>query len=809
MSSPFEKNKIKSRIEDILAAADLNPDSDQYRHIYSQMTELMAEEKESSLILHENVVNSSLVGTIVHNSDSAVFINQYLINLLGYDFDEYKGITIQEFIHPDDVVYNTKIVIDVWCQRANNTGAVLRVLHRDGHYVWVKSNVSYHANEEGLTTHVVINLVDLTDQMNEKEEKEKLNLIYKTLLEGAHEGLEVIHMNSEDPDDEKNKILVRNKAIKKILHDEDKLYIRLDEIQTVMPEYQPDGTPSKEVLSDNLSVLKSNQEMEAEVCFLVDGEMKEYSCRIRTLHVADEIIVLRNYQDISELRAKERKVLEKEGMFESLVEALPGGVAIIDAEGQMLYASAHSHSLFGYDPSEDGVSRSVMDYIVEEDYEKMQQMYHLATHEKGVEMDFTCIGKEGTFPAEIHAKRYYDGEGGKPKIISYTADVSDKRAAEREINQRKTIYETLINNSFDAIDILSVEIADGEMINPSIIMRNEKMEKIFGKEATVVSKKEILKFVSMPQEIKDQAYAVKTTELFTSGKLQMVFNSKNRKGEMKHFNGMFQIITVADQTFLIRIITDVTAEETHKMAMMERQKELEKYIESNLQLENFAYIASHDLKAPLRTVLSFSQLIKRSSYDKLDVRNQEFLDIVLEGTNNMMVLIEDLLTFSRVNTKKVQLETFEVQQLQDTVMLDLNSVIHSTGATVTWDVESSQIRADKVKITQIFENLIRNATKFVKSGENPVIQITEHADTKYHHFSIKDNGIGIKKEHFEKIFEVFSKLHSKDVYEGTGLGLSICARIVSQHQGRIWVESKLGEGSTFHFTINKDIKEII
>lgn len=240
--------------------------------------------------------------------------------------------------------------------------------------------------------------------------------------------------------------------------------------------------------------------------------------------------------------------------------------------------------------------------------------------------------------------------------------------------------------------------------------------------------------------------------------------------------------------------------------IQEKKEQLETYIESNLQLENFAYIASHDLKAPLRSLGSFAYLLKKKSYETLDDKSKSYIDIVLESANRMQILIDDLLTYSRINTEKANYKKTKLKRLIDVVKKQLVVDIKKSKAEVTVGKLPDTIICDEMKLSQVFMNLIGNSLKFCPAERTPVIDISCTGDDREYLFEVKDNGIGLAKKNFTEIFDLFKKLHSKDKYLGTGIGLTIVKKIIDQHNGKIWVESEVGKGTSFFFTISKDLK---
>jgi signal transduction histidine kinase len=221
---------------------------------------------------------------------------------------------------------------------------------------------------------------------------------------------------------------------------------------------------------------------------------------------------------------------------------------------------------------------------------------------------------------------------------------------------------------------------------------------------------------------------------------------------------------------------------------------------SNQELEQFAYVASHDLQEPLRMVNSYVQLLSNRYQDKLDAEANEFIHFAVDGSNRMRNLINSLLEFSRVNRIK-PFAWMDASAVLEEVLLDLSPRIMENKAIVHCD-GLPEIYGDQVLIGQLFQNLIANAIKF-KGDAAPEVTISYEKRNNDYLFAVKDNGIGIKKEYAEKIFVIFRRLHGIERYPGTGIGLAICKKIVERHGGRIWVESEPEKGATFYFTVGR------
>jgi PAS domain S-box-containing protein len=234
----------------------------------------------------------------------------------------------------------------------------------------------------------------------------------------------------------------------------------------------------------------------------------------------------------------------------------------------------------------------------------------------------------------------------------------------------------------------------------------------------------------------------------------------------------------------------------------EKQLEYSRILESkNRDLKEFAYIVSHDLKEPLNTIANFSNLVKDKYQEILDEKGKKFLGYISDSTERMSTLINSLLQYSNIGHEETE-STLDCNAIIDNVMDDLTLRISDTNAEFTIK-KLPEIQGFETDIRQLFQNLISNALKFIPDSTIPNIKINANDSGDFFKFSITDNGIGITEEYYDRIFSIFQRLHSKADFEGTGIGLANCKKIVENHGGDIWVESKVGEGSTFHFTIKK------
>lgn len=251
----------------------------------------------------------------------------------------------------------------------------------------------------------------------------------------------------------------------------------------------------------------------------------------------------------------------------------------------------------------------------------------------------------------------------------------------------------------------------------------------------------------------------------------------------------------------LAILRDITERKHGEDDLKKLADELKR---SNADLQQFAYAASHDLQEPLRVIAGFVRLLEKNYKGKLDEKADGFINYTLDGVKRMQLLINDLLEYSKVGTKGLNMRPTDCFVALDKAICDLGAAIEETDATITYD-ELPIVVVDISQMSSLFQNLIGNAIKF--HGSEPLrVHVSAKRGKGEWVFSVHDNGIGIDPEQAERIFVVFQRLHTRKEYPGTGIGLSICKRIVERHGGRIWVESEQGKGSTFYFTIpDRDI----
>lgn len=534
----------------------------------------------------------------------------------------------------------------------------------------------------------------------------------------------------------------------------------------------------------------------------------------------NKLFFLTTVQNITERIEAQQKILEEKKFTESVINAMPGIFYLADQAGNLIKWNNKLEELSGLSENEiQGVK--LFDLIAPHDREKMTQAFKQAFNsgEVIVEAEFASRIKN-------HIPFYFNGikilKDDKPVLLVIGIDISERLFAEKRYrslfdNSPVAIWEEDWKGVIEYLDHLrnngttnlleyfeknNMTVSDA-LQNLEVIDVNSKTLKIFEAEKHEDIVELLQKNICSDESIQIYAEELKA---FIDGKetYETVMNLKTLTG--RRINVIMQVNFSSFKTNTNQVIVSIL--DITEITEMQRKLEhtLEDLKRSNKDLEQFAYVASHDLQEPLRMVSSYVQLIERRYKSMLDSDGIEFINFAVDGAKRMQILINDLLQYSRVSTRGSHFELTNLNDVINKVLLNLSSKIEETKAKINFE-KLPDLRVDEVQITRVFQNLISNSLKY-KSDNAPVIDLFSIDKGDEIQFSVSDNGIGISEEFNEKIFEIFVRLHTRSEFDGSGMGLAICKRIVEKHGGRIWVESNDKGGSTFNFTINKNLTEI-
>ncbi|MFZ3166539.1 MAG: ATP-binding protein [Candidatus Methanoperedens sp.] len=365
---------------------------------------------------------------------------------------------------------------------------------------------------------------------------------------------------------------------------------------------------------------------------------------------------------------------------------------------------------------------------------------------------------------------------------------AERKRAEQALLKSEQHYRSLFENMLDGFAYCKMLFDDhGRPIDFVYLEVNSAFEKLTGLK-NVVGKK-VTEVIPGTKESYPELLEI-------YGRVALTGVPEKFEINFKPLEAWFSISVYSTEREYFAAVFDNITE--RKRAEDELKKRTEELARSNEELEQFVYIASHYLQEPLRTVSNCSQLLAKHYKDKLDAKADQFIGFIIDGTIRMQEMIDDLLEYSRVSTKTKAFEPTDYETVLDQALANVKEAVEESGALVTHDPLPT-VMADASQMVQLFQNLLSNAIKFRK--EKPLIMVSAVQRENEWLFSVKDNGIGIAPEFMEYIFKMFEREHASAEYPGTGVGLAICKKIVERHSGRIWVESEIGKGSTFYFTI--------
>ncbi|QNT75893.1 sensor histidine kinase [Dehalogenimonas etheniformans] len=371
--------------------------------------------------------------------------------------------------------------------------------------------------------------------------------------------------------------------------------------------------------------------------------------------------------------------------------------------------------------------------------------------------------------------------------LQQSRDVLEERVIERtaELTREKNISDTTIESLPGVFYLFDTQ--------GKFLKWNKNWELVTGVTAEEMPSKTVLEFF----EGEDRTLIEQRIgEVFEKGQSTAEANFVSRDGRRTPYYFTGRLVVLDGKECLIGVGMDISERKLAEEAIKSRTEELAR---SNAELEQFAYIASHDLQEPLRMVSSYVQLLGKRYQGKLDADADEFIHYAADGANRMQRLINDLLAYSRVGTRGGTFEPTPLESILNQALDNLKMLVSDSGVIITHDA-LPMVYGDAGQLSQVFQNLIDNAIKF-RGDDVPRVHISAEIRGNECVCSVQDNGIGIAPEYRERIFLIFQRLHTRSKYPGTGIGLAICKRIVERHGGRIWVESAPEGGSVFHFTL--------
>lgn len=504
-----------------------------------------------------------------------------------------------------------------------------------------------------------------------------------------------------------------------------------------------------------------------------------------------ERILVRQHDELQLQREELRAAKER---FQAIADYSYDWEAWFDPRGKLLWINPAVERITGFTPAEVLIMPAPLEQMVHR-----EDAPHLAAHraaadrgEAAMDVEFRLSRKDGRV---IWAQTSYQpirGEAGQPLGSRWSIrDVTDRKRAERRQRESEARFRQVTQSAGDAI----VSMADDGLI----VSWNLGAQQIFGYEESEIAGRPVT--LLMPERFRDghdlafrRRLAARAGETMPSFR---EFFGLRLDGTEFPLELSLSEWNMEGRTYFTAIIRDVTE---RRQAEDRLRRTLEQLLASNAELERFAHIASHDLQEPARQVVCYAQLLERQLGPGLGEEDREFLGFVIAGARRMQALVRDLLAYARSNRFENGKGPLNSGTALAAALRSLQGTILARKARVDAGPMPT-VQGEPDQIADLFRHLVDNALKFAHEDVPPIVAIQAERAGHSWVFSVADNGIGIEPQYFEQIFSVFKRLHTQDAYPGTGIGLALCKRIVEHHGGRIWVESRSGEGTTIRFTL--------
>ena len=636
--------------------------------------------------------------------------------------------------------------------------------------------LSYDASVNAITGHIYAIGRDVTALRQQAKDVAETESRLRFFFDHALDGMSIIV-------DGEYKLI--NKAFMRIFGaDREDQIIGRNFLDFVEPEFREKVSRIVETNSDEMYT--------SQIVRLDNGTSRNVEVTGKTISHRDQKVRISVVRDLDDRQKMQEKVKESEARFTAVFQNASLGIALTDRNGKFVEANYTLLQRLGY--TLDEIKELDLYHFLEpEDHTSTKGYFKQLLNGKipTVFFERRWSRKNGSSTWSKMTCNVLHGTEGKTLILSIIEDIDMQKRNEQALMESEEKFRAVYESSPMGIVITS----DPGRIHDV----NEAFVGMLGYSEAVLHGKNLLDFTHPA----DLVSAKHQLERIYSGETNHFSLEKRfvRKDGTDFWakEVMSPLFQVGDAVYTVAIIENIEARKRAEAALELKNHEL---TNTNQELEHFAYVASHDLQEPLRTITSFIQILERRYRDRFDEEAMQFMGFIVDGAKRMQTLIHDLLEYSRINRFNTGFEKVDLNEVFITVNHALKDKIETHGALIMAE-HLPEVYGNRIQLTQVFQNLIDNAIKFKSKKRTPevTVSVVEHPDT--WELIFRDNGIGISQEYYQRIFVIFQRLHTVEEYSGTGIGLAICRKIIERHGGEVWVDSKPGKGSTFHFTLSK------
>jgi len=743
--------------------------------------------------LAQALLHSAGLGIYIVQEGRFQYVNPLFQDSTGYTENELRGKYSLDLVHSKDREVVRKKAIENLKGKNGTIPYEYRLMKKNGEILWVLEEVT--SINYGGKRATLGSSMDITSRKELEETIKYSEKRYRTILNEMQDGYFEVDLGGH--------VTFANNAVcrdlgysmEELIGMSYKNFTAEDDIESVFRAFNEvyrTGIPNKGFYS------KSHRK---------DGGQGFYETSVSLLrNNKGEIVGFRCVgRDITERKQAEEKLQQSKERYRALFDSSVIGTLVVDAETmKVVMGNQAAVKMFGFSSAEEGSGVNPLDFSPSEDRQRNLDLIVKEVFEKDSRkaIDLPALTKDGKEIWVSVTGARITHKGRLAALLSFT-DITERKQAEEALRQSEEKYRTVLDEIGDAYfesDLKGTLTFVNDQMTQHLQYSKEELLGMNYK--TFTAKKEIKNIYKTYNQVyrtgePSLSFDHKVIQKDGTSRFSNVSISpvKNAKGEIIGFRGISRDITAQKRL-----------EEERETLLQEIKKINRKLEEANKELQDFVYIASHDLREPLRKISSFGTLLQDSLKGRLDDDQQENFQFMIEGARRMQDMIDALLTYSRLTTRAKPPQGVDLNKIiEDLKKLELATMLDEAQGTIHVPKPLPSVQADPSQMHQLFQNLIGNGLKFHKEGIPPEIIIRAHdVENNTVRIEVEDNGIGIDEKYLGQLFTMFKRLHSREQYEGAGIGLASCKKIVERHGGNIGIKSTLGKGSTFWFTLPRE-----
>jgi PAS domain S-box-containing protein len=738
---------------------------------------LASSERRFRALIENNIESISLCDkhlNILYRSPSS-------LRMFGTTDDDTLNKKAFENVHHDDYE-NVHSVLQNVLQNAGSTSSILyRNLHKNGEYFWIEGTISNRLEDPDIQA-LVVNLRDISEKIKAESRIIASERRFRKLIENMQDGIALF--------DTDLKLVYRGPSAARISGRSDEELKSIDMFSYIFPE---DIAGLQQVLKN----ARTNPGMPLDIHFSMHHKaghtVKIEGIAINLLNDEDVKAIVFNYWDVTDRNIAEEKLIKSEKRFRKMIENNADIILLMDVNGKILYQSPSATRILGWSKSE-FEEMSIEEHFQPDDLKRFNATFKeiISIPDVPLPISIRWRNKDGKYFIMEGSGANLLNDPDVSAIVLNFRNVTEKVAAEEKLVRSEKLYRSLFTNMLNGFAYCKAILKNNKLVDFTFLAVNEEyqdltgQENLSGKNGSEVMPELLKSNSELVMHMRDAAVYGKTAKF---------------EQHIPQLDKWFSIsIYSPEKGYFVSLIDNITERKKAEREVKALNEGLELRVkERTEELESFSYSVSHDLRAPLRAVKGYAKILEEDYSPSFDQEGKRLLGEVQNHAQNMGVLIEELLAFSRLGRKDVNKDRINMEMMIRDIIKEI-SITTEVKATFQFG-ELLPVMADQFLLKHVMMNLLSNAIKFSSMQEHPIITIGAKRENGNIVYSLQDNGVGFEMNYQHKLFSLFQRLHTVEEFPGTGVGLSIVQRIIHKHNGKVWGVGKINEGATFFFSL--------